>query len=93
MAAEGKGVVGCCGEGGSAVIGGIGVVGNVGELTGESPRRLNSLPNSFFAPGVFLGVLGVAGVPGIGVRCAGVAGAGVCGNSSEVRESAEEVGV
>ncbi len=77
------------------MIGGRGEGGNIGELTGESPRRLKSLPKNFFAPGVFefLGVEGVAGVAGVAVSRPGVVGAGVCVISSDVSESAEEVGV
>ena len=80
----------CAGEGGWALIGGRGDGGKVGEGTGDSGRRLNILLKNFFGPGVFLGVDGVGGA---GVARAGVTGAGVCGYSSEVSESAEEVGV
>ena len=69
------------------MIGGSGEGGNVGELTGESPRRLNSFPKNFFAPGVFLGVLGVAGVAEAAECKPGVTGTGVCAISSEVSES------
>ena len=64
-------------------------MGKLGEWFGDSGRRLKSLPKNFFVPGVFLGVDGVAGVVGT----AGVVGAGVCEMSSEVSESAEDVGV
>ena len=86
------GEAGGAGEGGWAVIGGRGDVGKEGVLTGESGRRLNILLKNFFAVGVlFLAVDGVAGGP-VTAR-AGVAGAGVCGYSSEASESAEDVGV
>ena len=70
-------------------MGGRGEVGKLGDLLGDSGRRLKSLPKNFFVPGVFLGVDGVPGVVG----AAGVMGAGVCWFSSEVSESAEDVGV
>ena len=70
-------------------MGGRGEAGKFGEPLGDSGRRLNSFPKNFFGPGVFLGVDGVAGVCGT----AGVVGAAECGMSSDVSESAEDVGV
>lgn len=70
-------------------MGGSGDGGKVGEESGESPLRLNSLPKNFLAPGVFLGVVAAefgVGVTGAGVRwCSDV--------PSEVSDRAEDVGV